>query len=253
MLRLIGLGIHGFRGISVDALIAIQDSQHIFFDTYTSITDEMSVIALKEKFSSVVFADRDMLENSSRIIELSENENVSVIVVGDPLSATTHNQLRLEAVRKGIKVEIFPASTIVTYAPSIAGLYLYRMGPPVSLPFTDSKFFPASVYRKIRKNLDSDLHTLLLLDLKEGKTMPLPTACDTLKEMEAREKGDILGKTEIIAVCSAGMDGESVFIGKIDDFATLGDRSPCCLIIPSSLSDTEKEFVEAFTTRIIGT
>ncbi|MCL4332872.1 MAG: diphthine synthase [Candidatus Thermoplasmatota archaeon] len=249
-LRIIGLGLRGFHGLSMEAVSALESSDHIFLDTYTSITDGKSIDALRKMFPSLVDADREMLENPVRILELSGDSSVSIIVVGDPLSATTHNQLRLDAMRSGISTEVFPSSSIITYAPAASGLLLYRMGPPVSLPFTEKNFFPTSVYRKIARNHDLDLHTLVLLDLREGKTMPVGDACSTLKKMEEAERGNILEHVQLIVVSSAGSHDERIVRGSLRSIEKCVFSSPSCIIIPAILSEKENEFVEAFTTHL---
>ncbi|MCL4329279.1 MAG: diphthine synthase [Candidatus Thermoplasmatota archaeon] len=253
MLRIVGLGIRGFQGIPLDAISAIQNSDHVYLDSYTSVMDETFVIGLNRKFSSIKIADRNSLEDDTAILDQASREDVAIVVVGDPLSATTHNQIRYDALRRGIPVEIIPASSIITYAPAIAGLYPYRMGPPVSIPFTSEKFFPTSAYRKIRKNLEMDLHTLLLLDLREGRTMPLDEVSFTLREMEKREGGKLLGRMEVLVISAAGSAEERIYRGNLKQVSKLGNVSPCSLIIPSKLSDQEKEFVEAFSHPIEGT
>jgi diphthine synthase len=43
---------------------------------------------------------------------------------------------------------------------------VYRFGEIVSIPFFTEKWRPYSFYNKIKMNVDNNLHTLVLLDIK---------------------------------------------------------------------------------------
>lgn len=43
---------------------------------------------------------------------------------------------------------------------------VYRFGEVVSIPFFTEKWRPYSFYDKIKRNVDHNLHTLVLLDIK---------------------------------------------------------------------------------------
>ena len=114
----------------------------------------------------MIEADREMIESGcEEILAHSLTTTVSVLVVGDPFSATTHTDLHLRAVQRGITVHVIHNASIMN-AVGCTGLQLYRFGETVSLPFFTETWKPYSYYDKIEKNLANNLHTLVLLDIK---------------------------------------------------------------------------------------
>lgn len=94
-------------------------------------------------------------------------------MVGDPFCATTHTDLFLRAVKLKIKVEVVHNASIINaigvrfyFIKGCTGLMVYRFGEVVSIPFFTKKWRPYSFYEKIKNNLDHNLHTLILLDIK---------------------------------------------------------------------------------------
>lgn len=85
--------------------------------------------------------------------------------MGDAFCATTHADLYLRAVKLGIKVEVIHNASIVS-AVGCTGLQVYRFGEVVSVPLWTDKWKPDSFYEKILNNMKSNLHTLILLDIK---------------------------------------------------------------------------------------
>lgn len=91
--------------------------------------------------------------------------NYAFLVVGDAFCATTHSDLYLRAVKLGIKVEVIHNASIIS-AVGCTGLQVYKFGETVSVPLWTEKWRPDSWYQKILKNRKSDLHTLVLVDIK---------------------------------------------------------------------------------------
>ena len=119
----------------------------------------------------LIVTDRNMVESTPETIyENSNNEDVAFLVVGDPLSATTHIDLYLRAKRDGYRCQIIHNTSIIN-AVACTGLQLYRFGETVSIPFFSSitpslDNLPDGFYEKITQNYVRDLHTLCLLDIR---------------------------------------------------------------------------------------
>lgn len=80
------------------------------------------------------------------------------------LRATTHTDLILRAVKKGIDYKIVHNASIITAA-GCCGLQLYDFGATVSIPFWTDTWKPDSFLDKIIENKKRGLHTLCLLGL----------------------------------------------------------------------------------------
>jgi len=249
MLNIIGIGLRGYKSITLEQLDAIKNSDIVYFETYTSISPENTFDYLRSiTGKKLIKADRNTVESSNEIIKNALNSNVSFIVTGDALTATTHNELRLEAIKNGIDVKIFENASIFTAFPSRTGLFNYRFGPVISLPFIYENFFPLSVYDKIYKNYVNDFHTLILLDLKNGQTMEINEALDILIKMEEKSNGNIINyDTFIIAGFNIAREDEYIIAGHIKDVINKKiSMSPASIILPAKLNDKEIEFVKIF-------
>lgn len=100
MLSIIGLGLSGVQDITLRGKAALQSCHNIFLETYTSVVfnkeGEMIDIVLELKQllmteANYIYADREMVESGIEIIDSVKNgHKTAFLVVGDPLSASTH-------------------------------------------------------------------------------------------------------------------------------------------------------------------
>jgi diphthine synthase len=102
----VGLGLHDEFGISLRGLEEVKNADAVFVELYTSLLPKFS----KERFEEISgkklnFVSRRELEeeNGRVILEAVRKGKVVLLVPGDPLVATTHVALRLEAEKRGIK------------------------------------------------------------------------------------------------------------------------------------------------------
>lgn len=253
MLNIIGLGLRGTSSITLESLEVMKNCEKVYFETYTSVSPDFTQSDLEKVLGKEISpADRDFIESGSKLLDEAVSKDVCLLVTGDPLSATTHNQIRLEAGERSIEVRIFENSSIINVIPGILGLMHYRFGPPVSIPFVSRNFFPLSVYDKIEKNISMDLHTLLLLDLKDGRTMPVQDALSVLEELERRRKKGILESDRDICVAIAvSQPGQRIIFGTFGSVKKSGvEGNPAALVIPSTLNDSEETFLNHFAERL---
>lgn len=104
---------------------------------------------------------------------------------GDPFIATTHDSLRVEAIRKGVEVKVVNSLSVLTLIQSRLGLQAYRFGKTVTLVYPDY-FKPYSTIETIYENLNRGLHTIVLLDLRleHGKAMTIHEAVEILLKLD---------------------------------------------------------------------
>lgn len=105
-----------------------------------------------------------MEQGADEILLGSNEQNVALLVVGDPFGATTHTDLILRAKEKGIKFEVVHNASILN-AVGCCGLQLYSFGETVSIPYWTEAWQPDSFFDKILSNFKRNLHTLCLLGL----------------------------------------------------------------------------------------
>jgi diphthine synthase len=253
MLNIMGLGLRGIKSLTMEEFQVLKDSDIIYFETYTSISPVDTFKSIQTiADEKAMLADRDFIETGKEIIGNAKEKMVTLLVTGDALSATTHNELRLEAKKAGIDVRIYENASIITAFPSRTGLFNYKFGNTVSMPFIHENFFPLSVYDKIYTNYSNNMHTLLLLDLKDGKTMPVYEALSNLVKMEEKRRKDLI-RQEMIIIAGTGIasQNEKIIFGTLKKMMELKSiDSPASIIIPSKMNDIEYEFLNEFTVNI---
>jgi diphthine synthase len=163
----IGLGLSDAKDVSCRGLEVIKNCKKVFLEAYTSVL--LCPTADLEAFygrTDLIEADRTMVEQQSDVMfEHAKEADVAFLVVGDPLSATTHTDLILRAVEMGIPYRVLHNASIMN-AIGCTGLQLYNFGETISMCFWEDNWKPTSYFDKILKNRKQGYHTLCLLDIK---------------------------------------------------------------------------------------
>ena len=226
-LYLIGLGLCDQNDLTLRGLEAIKKCTTIYFENYTSVLQCTIEDIEKLTKKKIIKANREQIENSAeQILKQAEKENVVILIIGDPMSATTHVNFLIEAKKRNIKVEIIHNASILT-AIGITGLQLYKFGKTTSMPFADSET-PAQAIKDNQKN---NLHTLVLLDLIPEKNQFL-----TITEAAQRlaDKKVISEKSLIVATARIGCPDQIIKAGTLKEIKqTNFGKPPYCLVIPA--------------------
>ncbi|KAH9410674.1 putative tetrapyrrole methylase [Ordospora pajunii] len=247
MLYLIGLGLHSYKDISLRGLDAVKNSSYTYLEGYTSILNEPingleSILGKK-----IQIASRETVEQTDQIIRQAAECNVSLLVVGTPLFATTHTDILIRSKEQGVHVEIVHNASIMNVM-GCCGLYSYSFGRVVTVPYFTDTWKPTSFYTNIAQNIENKLHTLCLLDIKtdEERFMSVNEAVSHILEAAAICKSSALTSgTKIFAVCRFGSPTEQVTYCTMDDARKRDFGKPLhSLIIPGGLDRIEQEFVE---------
>ncbi|CUA71715.1 diphthine synthase [Rhizoctonia solani] len=166
MFYVIGLGLCDEKDITVRGLEAVQKCSRIYLEAYTSI-----LLVDKQKLEEfygkpIITAYRETVETESdEILHNAKEEDVALLVVGDPFGATTHTDMLLRARELGIPTTVIHNASIMN-AVGACGLQLYNFGQTVSLPFYTDSWKPDSWYDRVVENIEKGMHTLVLLDIK---------------------------------------------------------------------------------------
>jgi len=249
MLTLIGLGLNDEKDLTLKGMEAAKNADKVFAEFYTSFWN-----GNKENLEKIIgkkiaeLQRKDLEENSEKFLEQAKKSNIVLLVQGDPLVATTHETLIIEAKKMRIETKIIHNSSIFS-AICETGLHIYKFGPSVTIPFPEKTKgkFPESVYDIIKMNKIRGLHTLCLLDIdSENKRFMLPQeAVRILLEIEKQRKEEIFTEdTEVIAVGKLGSDKPVIEYKKSKDILHSYFRVyPAVMIIPGLLHFTEKEYL----------
>lgn len=232
MLHIIGLGLENGE-VTQKGLEALEEADKAFAEFYTN-TETVDLEELEELTATdIEKLDREQVEREDRILEESEKHDVAFLVSGDPLTATTHYDIKHRAEEKDIDTRVHHAPSIFT---SIAetGLNVYKFGRTVTLPM-ESK--PSSLIEHIGKNDSIGLHTLILLDID----YPADEAAQKLVEMEEELSG-----RETVVLERANQDSQQVSVMNLEEVAeTEFGEPPHCLILTGEKSHMEQDFIEA--------
>jgi diphthine synthase len=252
MLTLIGLGLYDEKDLTLRGIEVAQAAKKAYVELYTSkwhgsLKNLEKLVGKKIK----ILNRKDLEENSKKILDEAKKQSIVIFVPGDPLVATTHTTLIMDAKAAGIKVSIIHNASIVS-AIAESGLHIYKFGPMVTVPFPEKtkNKLPESIYETIKTNKARGLHTLCLLDVvdEEKKYMMPAQAVKILLELEdKRKEGVFTGDVEIVILGKVGSKKISMFFAKASDIDSLELCDPqFVLIIPGVLHFTEKDYIEQY-------
>jgi len=239
-LTFIGLGLHDDMDLSIRGVQAIQNSDYVFAEFYTSLMSGFSKERLERKICKrISVVSRKDLEddNGEVILQRAAEAKVAFLVPGDPLIATTHVDLRIRAAKRRIKIRIIHGASIASATIGLSGLQNYRFGRSVTIPFPDDERISETPYDTIAKNKAMDLHTLCFLDIRaeERRFMTVNEALKALSMLETKRKEGITTlNTLAIGVARAGSEDVLVKAGYLVDLLAHDfGGPPHSLVVPA--------------------
>lgn len=246
MLYLIGLGLSR-EGISLKGLKKARTCDTLYLENYTSVIPELDSKDLEEKFGrKIKVLNRSEVEKEpNRILGEAKEQDVGFLVMGDPLVATTHISLVLEARKRQVETEIVHASSIYS-AISEIGLQIYKIGKSATIPMERDTKVP---YETLRNNEKRGLHTLLFLDLnpKEGEYLGIPEAIGFLLSKTDGEDLEFKKDTKVIGAARIGSDS-TIYYGKAEEIKKKDfGEPPYVLIVPGKLHFMEEEALKKYS------
>ena len=204
---------------------------------------------------------RDEVEGAEELLASAREESVALLVVGDPMQATTHIDLEDRCVEQGIGFHVIPGLSATALAVSLSGMQSYRFGRQVTLPFTTSDYLPTSPLKMLCNNFENGLHSLVLLDLDPtgmGLEKPRPMspaeAVGLLEKMAAQvvneeEGGRGLLENPVkqwngILLSDLGTEEERVLSGPLGDLSGEKGGMVHAFILPAEFSGMEEDAFE---------
>ncbi|MFA6269255.1 MAG: diphthine synthase [archaeon] len=245
MLYLIGIGLKP-EHVTLEAIETIKKCDTAFVEVYTSQYAQGFIDELKEltgkKFLEL---NRNEVEEQFESALMSANKNnVGLLIFGNPLTATTHIQLLLDAKEKGIKYKVIPGISITNMIAE-SGLDEYKFGRTVTICYHVEGFEPESFYDQIKENQKSGLHTLCLLDIKKDqKPQKMMNAKEGIEVLEKiAEKRNEHNNWLYVALIGMGSEKQKILAGhtQIIESKEIYETFPQSLIIPGKLNEKEKE------------
>ncbi|KAI9494476.1 diphthine synthase [Zychaea mexicana] len=266
MLYIIGLGLSDEADITVKGLKAVQSSERVYLEAYTSILT-VGKEKLEEFYGKqVIIADREMVESESdTILANADQVDVSFLVVGDPYGATTHTDLVIRARELNIPVQVVHNASIMNAA-GACGLQLYNFGQTISIVFFTETWRPDSFYDRVKENKQFGLHTLCLLDIKvkeqsienlargrkiyePPRYMTINQAAEQLLEIE-ENRGEGLCTPETLAIGCAriGTQTQQIVAGSLQELVDVDFGGPLhsLVLVGSKMHHMEADFIREY-------
>ncbi|MCX8200111.1 MAG: diphthine synthase [Candidatus Micrarchaeota archaeon] len=250
MLYIIGTGVWRGDDIPYRGVEACRKALKVYLDAYTRRFEETEIEILEKIIGKkICLVDRKELEETLGFLKEAVEDDVVLLVPGDPLVATTHITILQEAKKAGIPCEIIHASSIYDALAGEAGLHIYKIGGSCTIPMRDKMIRPYSVYDKIADNTRRGMHTLVFLDTAPGKEMGVGEALEILQEIESERKEGIADDARKIVVgCRVGSREQKIVYGKIGTIKETSFKGPCTLIFPGALHFSEEEYLRLLET-----
>ncbi len=180
-LLLIGMGPGRLGAMTIEARNAAKSADFRRYEAYTALWPENELQSLENDIGPIEKVMRPEVENPAEILELAKQSLVALLVVGDPLQATTHVDLQLQAMESGVECIVFHGISITTLVTGSIGLSNYRFGRQTTITYPYGGWVATSPLEVIAVNLLQNQHTLALLDLDPtgagtGQQVPMQPA-----------------------------------------------------------------------------
>ncbi len=268
-LILIGMGPGGISGMTRAAIEAATNADFRRYEAYTALWSNDDLEELEQEIGEIKRVMRPEVEEPVELLQLAKGNVVALLVVGDPLQATTHVDLQLQAIEEGVECSVIHGVSITGLVTGAVGLSNYRFGRQTTLTYPYGGWVATSPLEVIALNKKQGLHTLALLDLDptgEGvggqRPMQPSDAKDSILRMGSKllENLDDYSKDTpfdllkleaysdicenisslMVVLCSdMGTKNQSMSYVSVDDLSNANSGGLHCLIVPAEPSDVE--------------
>ena len=270
-LILIGMGPGTITAMTKEAISAAKSADFRRYEAYTALWPDDELAALEQIIGPIEKIMRPEVENPKEILSLAKDYVVAVLVVGDPLQATTHVDLQLQASEMGISCEVVHGISITNLVTGAIGLSNYKFGRQTTLTYPYSGWIATSPLEVIAVNRVMGLHTLALLDLdptgagtglqlpmqpkdaveslnamaeklsNESEYMPTDTVFERLKKESVADICSEISAIKVVLCSDMGTDQQSIIATTVGSLAQEKGGRMNCLVFPASTSDVEEK------------
>ncbi|MBO8182258.1 MAG: diphthine synthase [Archaeoglobus sp.] len=246
MLIFIGTGIWDENDMSLRGIEAAKRADEVYVEFYTSrpatnVEKLSKLLGRKIK----VLERADLEEKSIELVRRAKKLDVALLIPGDPMIATTHAAIRVQAKQHGVKTKIIHSSSIVSAVCGMTGLHNYRFGRSATISYPHTSYtsiskFPAET---IKANQQINAHTLLFLDL-HPKPMEISQAISILESLDEN-----FLNLFAVGIARAGADNCITKCDRLDrlkDF-DFGPPMHVLVVLAPKIHITEYEYLKEFT------
>jgi diphthine synthase len=234
-----------------------KDCCKLYLEGYTAVLPKEEEDRLESIVGPWEKIMREGIEMPKAILNEAKTMAVGLLVVGDPMQATTHIDLELYCKEEDINFHVVPGLSATSLAISLSGMQSYRFGRQITLPYPHGNYLPTSPLELCLQNYENGLHTLVLLDLDPtgmGIEKPNPMqpifALNLIEIMMSKyvsNGGDNVRSSAAvkqwngILLSDLGSSTEQVIAGTLSELSDIESGSIHTLIITAKFSGMEEE------------
>jgi len=245
MFILAGLG-HNIEEIPLGVLKYLKESDLVFLEAYTNVIERDILEHLESIRKDIKIVDRKFVEEElDKVILENVDKKIMLLVLGNPLFATTHSYFLKFCKENGIDFKVIIAPSIFDEIGK-TGLFLYKFGRTVSIPFHEAESF----FDDILTNYKNNMHTLVLLDLDpiNNRYLSVRDALKRILELDKEKGTNVFDENKKIVICSnLGRKNEKILYLSIKEALDLDIDPPVCIVIPGRLNEIEEEILKCMT------
>ena len=271
-LLLVGMGPGRISSMTIEAKNAAKSADFRRYEAYTALWPADELAKLEEDIGDIEMVMRPEVESPTELLDLAKSHLVALLIVGDPLQATTHVDIQLQALEAGINCIVFHGISITTLVTGAVGLSNYRFGRQTTITYPYGGWVATSPLEVIAVNIFQNQHTLALLDLDPtgagtGKQIPMQpgdayaslglmkeklssnisdmpedNTIDSMKKLAFEEFADKdLNSIKVVLCADMGTKDEKITYTTVGDLKNLDGGRLNCLIFPAITSEVEEK------------
>ena len=242
-----GLGLD--QSPTLKAVKEMKACDRIFVETYTSPIQGHGLSEIASELN-VEPVSREFVEDGRKILELAKTKRVALVSSGDPLVATTHQELRCRALREGIETRIIHGSSILSAISGELGLHSYNFGRMVTMTEEPMQY---TAYNTVYQNLLRGLHTTILLQWDESRNfflLPRPAGASLQNAENDLKYGALKPESLVLVASRLGSRQVRLVATSFHELQTADmGEPPHTIVIPGKLHFTEREALGAIMQR----
>ena len=258
---LIGMGPGKVESMTLEAVEVAKNADIRLYEAYTALWPEDELSKLEELIGPIERIMRPAVERPEELFERAKAQSIAILVVGDPMQATTHIDFQLRAQKAGLPVRVIHGISVTTLVPGSTGLSDYKFGRSTTLTYPYGEWIVTSPLEVMLRNQIQGLHTLVLFDLDPtgagtGDQRPMQPVdafasiekmAQKLSESDAdkalKEQAATLFESMCVLCCDLGTDDALMKTTSISSLKTqLGGRLNCMVFL-ANLSEMEQEAI----------
>ena len=271
-LLLVGMGPGRISSMTIEAKNAAKSADFRRYEAYTALWPADELAKLEEDIGDIEMVMRPEVESPTELLDLAKSHLVALLIVGDPLQATTHVDIQLQALEAGINCIVFHGISITTLVTGAVGLSNYRFGRQTTITYPYGGWVATSPLEVIAVNIFQNQHTLALLDLDPtgagtGKQIPMQPSdaytsldlmkeklssnisgmpedntIDSMKKLAFEEFADKdLNSIKVVLCADMGTKDEKITYTTVGNLKNIDGGRLNCLIFPAITSEVEEK------------